>query len=167
MLLTAIKVFSTVTWIDIGDAASRATWIEIGEMRMPFHARFRAFALSLGFLLSAQALAQEPSDAVRAESGGRTFMRYCALCHGLDGSGSGPLAESLQKTPPDLTKLAERNGGAFPEAQVKEIIEKGGPAGHGMMAMLAWGKVFNEELGGDSHKVIDELSAYLASMQGR
>lgn len=36
-----------------------------------------------------------------------------------------------------------------------------------MMAMLAWGKVFNEELGSDSHKVIDDLSAYLEGLQKR
>lgn len=94
-------------------------------------------------------------------------MRYCALCHGLDATGLGPLAESLQKAPPDLTKLAARNGGTFPDDKVKDIIEKGGPKGHGMMAMLAWGKVFNEELGTDSHQVIDELAAYIKSLQGR
>ncbi|MBL8882301.1 MAG: c-type cytochrome [Hyphomicrobium sp.] len=123
-----------------------------------------AFALAL----SAAALpARADSGAAAIEAGGRTFMRYCALCHGLDGTGNGPLTESLLTAPPDLTTLAARNDGNFPEARVKEIIEKGGPKGHGMMEMLAWGKVFNEEVGSDSHKVIDELSAYLAGLQKR
>lgn len=123
---------------------------------------------------SSRVLAEEkkqdapPAAAASVENGGRTFMRYCALCHGLDGTGLGPLAESLQKMPPDLTKIAERNGGTFPEAKVKEIIETGGVKSHGMMAMLAWGKVFNEEIGKDQQgRVIDELAAYLATLQGR
>jgi len=128
------------------------------------HVASAAFVLAL----SAAALPAraEPSTA-DIEAGGRTFMRYCALCHGLDGTGYGPLTESLLTAPPDLTTLAARNDGNFPEARVKEIIEKGGPKGHGMMAMLAWGKVFNEELGSDSHKVIDDLSAYLEGLQKR
>lgn len=134
------------------------------------HQRIKPFAVAvaLSVLAMGAARAEEKSaDAGKAEAGGRTFVRYCALCHGLDGTGQGPLAESLQKVPPDLTKLAARNGGTFPAERVKEIIEKGGPRSHGMMAMLAWGKVFNEELGSDSHKVIDELTAYLQSLQGR
>lgn len=137
---------------------------------MPVRTKSMIFTTVLTILatLPAAAFAAEKTpDSAAAEAGGRTFVRYCALCHGLDGTGAGPLAESLQKLPPDLTKLAERNGGAFPDDKVKEIIEKGGPKSHGMMAMLAWGKVFNEELGSDSHKVIDELAAYLKSLQGR
>lgn len=134
---------------------------------MHAHGKFKHF-VSAAFALSAAALPAraEPSTA-DIEAGGRTFMRYCALCHGLDGTGYGPLTESLLTAPPDLTTLAVRNDGNFPEARVKEIIEKGGPKGHGMMAMLAWGKVFNEELGSDSHKVIDDLSAYLEGLQKR
>jgi len=119
--------------------------------------------LACGSAIAAEKTAEEN----KIEAGGHTFVRYCALCHGIDGAGSGPLAESLQKTPPDLTRLAERNGGTFPTDKVKEIIEKGGPKSHGMMAMLAWGKVFNEDVGKDSHKVIDELAAYIESLQGR
>lgn len=106
-------------------------------------------------------------EEIQQDAGGRTFARYCALCHGIDATGGGPLAESLLVAPPNLTKLAADNGGSFPEVRVKEVIEKGGPKDHGMMAMLAWGKVFNEELGTDSHKVIDDLTVYLKSLQGR
>lgn len=111
--------------------------------------------------------AEKSPEEVKLDSGGRTFGRYCALCHGIDGAGNGPLAESLAAAPPDLTELTEDNKGTFPEERVRNVIENGGPKGHGMMAMLAWGKVFNEELGGDSHKIIDELTAYIKSLQGR
>lgn len=111
--------------------------------------------------------AEKTPEEVKLDAGGRTFARYCALCHGIDGTGDGPLAESLAASPPDLTRLAEGNGGTFPEDRVKNVIENGGPKGHGMMAMLAWGKVFNEDLGGESHKVIDDLATYIQSLQGR
>ncbi|MEQ1718885.1 MAG: cytochrome c [Hyphomicrobium sp.] len=106
--------------------------------------------------------------APNAVEGGRTFTRYCALCHGLDGAGLGPLAESLQKAPPDLTRISERNGGTFPDDKVQQIIEHGGVKSHGMMAMLAWGKVFNEDIGKDQQaRVIGELAAYIKTLQGR
>lgn len=131
-------------------------------------------ALAMIFAVSAvpgTGLAEQPADAsaisAQISAGGRTFLRYCALCHGIDATGSGPLADSLYKAPPDLTRLAERNGGSFPTAKVQEIIEKGGPKSHGMMAMLAWGKVFNDELGQDPNKVIGELAAYIETLQGR
>lgn len=146
--------------------AVRSGNMEIFLMQM--RAKPTVLAAFLVTLMAGSAIAEEKTaDAAKAEAGVRTFLRYCALCHGIDGTGLGPLAESLQKAPPDLTKLAERNGGTFPQERVKEIIEKGGPKSHGMMAMLSWGKVFNEELGSDSHKVIDELATYLQSLQGR
>lgn len=132
--------------------------------------RVKSMVLATAFAfagITAISSARAQNDAATIEAGGRTFMRYCALCHGLDGTGDGPLTESLQTAPPDLTLLAKRNEGKFPMERVKEIIERGGLKGHGMMAMLAWGKVFNEEMGSDSHAVIDQLAAYLESLQER
>lgn len=135
---------------------------------MSMRAPAPVLAAMLMLFASGPSLAAEKSpEEVKLDSGGRTFARYCALCHGIDGAGYGPLAESLAAAPPDLTELTEDNKGTFPEERVRNVIENGGPKGHGMMAMLAWGKVFNEELGGDSHKIIDELTAYIKSLQGR
>lgn len=123
-----------------------------------------ASALTTTGVRSAEESGKKPVAVV--EAGGRTFMRYCALCHGLEGTGLGPLSDALQKTPPDLTLLAQRNGGVFPVERVKQIIENGGMASHGMMAMLAWGKVFNEELGKEGRtELIDSLAAYLEQIQ--
>lgn len=124
-------------------------------------------AMLMLFASGSSFAAEKSPEEVKLDAGGRTFGRYCALCHGIDGAGNGPLAESLAAAPPDLTELTEDNKGTFPEERVRNVIENGGPKGHGMMAMLAWGKVFNEELGGDSHKIIDELTAYIKSLQGR
>jgi mono/diheme cytochrome c family protein len=132
----------------------------------------RLFPIAAIALLSmpAGAVAEEKKAASEAtlKAGGETFMRYCALCHGLDGTGLGPLSDALQKAPPDLTLISKRNGGTFPTEKIKNIIEHGGMASHGMMAMLAWGKVFNEEMGKDRQgEVINNLAAYLGSLQGR
>ncbi|MGL4395535.1 MAG: c-type cytochrome [Hyphomicrobium sp.] len=106
------------------------------------------------------------AEQTRIETGGRTFVRYCALCHGLAGNGLGPLSDSLQKPAPDLTTIAKRNGGVFPREKVAEIIEKGGIDSHGMMAMLAWGRVFNEELKpGEQADVIAAVTAYVEALQ--
>jgi mono/diheme cytochrome c family protein len=140
---------------------------------MPMSLRSQSISLAAAVVLAAAGAAfaeENKADAAgpNVVEGGRTFMRYCALCHGLDGTGLGPLAESLQKAPPDLTLLAKRNGGTFPDDKVKQTIEHGGVKSHGMMAMLAWGKVFNEEIGKDQQsRVIDELAAYIKSLQGR
>ena len=126
-------------------------------------------AAAAGFVAPAAAEEQKAAaPAVNVVEGGKTFLRYCALCHGIDGVGMGPLAESLQKVPPDLTRIAERNGGTFPDDKIKQIIEHGGVKSHGMMAMLSWGKVFNEEIGKDQQaRVIEEVTAYLKTLQGR
>lgn len=127
--------------------------------------------ISFAMLLAATSVAHADDAAMAAkelDNGGRTYLRYCALCHGIDGRGGGPLAESLEKQPPDLTKIAERNGGSYPDDKVKAIIDKGGVKSHGMMAMLAWGKVFKEEIGEDAKAgIIASLNAYIRSLQGR
>ena len=60
--------------------------------------------ITAGLGFSGPAAAEDPkaaAPAVNAVEGGKTFLRYCALCHGIDGIGLGPLAESLQKAPPE------------------------------------------------------------------
>ena len=130
-----------------------------------------AAALAVTLLATGAASAGEATPAPSAEAirhGGDTFLRYCALCHGIDGSGLGPLSDALQKAPPDLTQISKRNGGTFPTEKIKNIIANGGMRSHGMMAMLAWGKVFNEEIGKDKQpEVIANLASYIETLQGR
>lgn len=57
------------------------------------------------------------------EVGRTTFADACAACHGLSGTGDGPLAGSLSKTLPDLTKLSARNGGIFPKVYVMSVVD--------------------------------------------
>ncbi|MEY1556213.1 cytochrome c [Yoonia sp. R2331] len=51
------------------------------------------------------------------------FMDNCAACHGASGQGDGPLAANLTPTPPDLTRIAARNGGVFDRAYVASFID--------------------------------------------
>ena len=53
-------------------------------------------------------------------SGGQLYKQYCAVCHGIDLTGHGPLATELKTLPADLTTLAQRHGGKFPDEYVKE-----------------------------------------------
>lgn len=67
------------------------------------------------------------SGAVSAQDVGEgavLYERHCATCHGLDGTGSGPMAGVLLVTPSDLTRLAsgEANGN-FPLLRVVRRID--------------------------------------------
>jgi mono/diheme cytochrome c family protein len=89
-------------------------------------------ALAVG-LIAAPALAQPKVDL-----GKREFDSKCAVCHGQDGKGTGPYAEQLKQSLPDLTTMARRNGGVFPVSRTYETIEGAGK-GHGTRQMPVWG----------------------------
>jgi len=104
-------------------------------------------------------------------SGARVCRQYCAVCHGLDLRGHGPLATELKTPPPDLTTLAQRHGGKFPDAYVEEVLRSGvkTPA-HGDSDMPIWGPLFASIRGTDPALVnirIVNLTAYIKSMQAK
>jgi mono/diheme cytochrome c family protein len=71
------------------------------------------------------------------------FRRYCAQCHGMDGTGDGPVAPALKKKPANLTLLSKNNGGVFPEQEVRDFIDgTKTSAAHGTRAMPIWGDAF-------------------------
>ncbi len=94
---------------------------------------------SLGGVVAPSA-ASEPGDPMLAEVGAETFKQYCASCHGADGGGDGPVASTLKKPPADLTRIAERRGGVFPDAEIARWIDGrfDAPA-HGTREMPVWG----------------------------
>jgi len=70
----------------------------------------------------------EMDDSVSVERGAQFFAANCAACHGADARGyDGPASDGMQQ-PPDLTLLAQRNGGTFPEFETLATIY--GPAYH-------------------------------------
>lgn len=80
-----------------------------------------------------------------AEVGRGFFQQYCSGCHGLEGKGDGAFAAYLKAPPPDLTTIAKRRGGTFPETEVAEIVDgKRALAAHGTREMPIWGQRFGE-----------------------
>lgn len=85
----------------------------------------------------------QPQGWVWAKDPDRGWLEYrskCGVCHGVDAKGDGPLATQLKTPPPDLTRLAKRNGGVFPEDAVKETIDgRKDVEAHGPRDMPVWG----------------------------
>ncbi len=94
------------------------------------------------------------------------FDSYCAACHGKGGTGDGPAAKGLSKAPADLTRIAARNGGTYPDVKVKRYIEGADeiPA-HGSRDMPMWGELFRS-LNRDTAQIrVQALSDYIKGMQ--
>jgi len=108
---------------------------------------------------------------INSRDGQALFQAYCAVCHGVQGRGEGPMAASLKVPPPDLTRIAARHGGAYPDALMQRIIagEERLPSGHGTRNMPVWGPVFSQvawdqDLG---RLRIHNLSGYIRRLQER
>ena len=77
----------------------------------------RATLLALGAGLGFAALVAACAPPPVATGARADFAAYCAVCHGEDGRGGGPLAAELAMSPPDITLVTRRNGGIFPKTQ--------------------------------------------------
>ena len=102
-------------------------------------------------------------------SGPKLFQAYCAVCHGGDGKGNGPMATALKTWPTDLTSIAKRNGGTFPALHVMEAIngEHVIPA-HGSRDMPVWGPVFRSMAHGHADNAqlrTSNVTSYIESIQ--
>lgn len=72
------------------------------------------------------------------------FMSNCAVCHGMDAKGNGPILDYLKAAPSDLTQISARNGGQFPFQQVYDTIaDVDSNRAHGTSEMPVWGNRFN------------------------
>jgi len=99
-------------------------------------------------------------------SGGRMWKDYCAACHGMSGAGDGPAVEFLKAPPADLSLMAKRNNGKFPEDHFASVLQFGtGSHAHGTSDMPIWGPLFrsqNKDLVGIR---IHNLSEFVESFQ--
>lgn len=113
-----------------------------------------AGALALG------AVAFLPATAFSQDSniGKQEYMDSCAVCHGPDGNGYGPMADLFKPVPPNLTQLSKNNNGVFPFQQVFDVID-GRPEvrAHGPRDMPVWGSAF-EIKGGDRYGPAGEMT---------
>ncbi len=146
--------------------------------------RIRNTFLSCAFLFSlagatttiqAQTQSQDRKSAHLAGSnpvsGLQLYKRYCAVCHGNDLKGNGPVSPEFKNPPADLTTLAQRHEGKFPDEYVQDVLRNGvkKPA-HGDTEMPIWGPLFASIPGTDSALVsirIVNLTNYIKSMQAK
>jgi len=123
-------------------------------------------------LLAGKGRAQQALPGGEVSIGEQYFRQYCGACHGIDGRGNGPAASMLRTPPADLTRIAQRRGGHFPDAEIAAQIDgRAVVPAHGSRDMPIWGLRFGEKFGGGDigeeavrgHLVI--LINYLKAMQ--
>ncbi len=111
---------------------------------------------------------KESSNQTAPLSGASMFKAYCAVCHGADAKGDGPAASALKQAPADLTTLAKRHDGKFPDSYVATVLRNGvkSPA-HGDADMPVWGPLFRsmDSDQGIMYVRISSLVNYIKSLQ--
>ena len=134
-------------------------------------------ALAAGFLLATGYAAPNnksvviPVNRTNPTDGKVMYQSYCAPCHGVDGRGNGPAASAMKTQPVDLTQLARKNHGKYPENHIVSVLQFGStlPA-HGSAAMPVWGHLFEKIEPVQSQETslrIGNLTRYLETMQAR
>lgn len=127
-------------------------------------------AITLPWVVPVSA-SQQTAGSKSIPAGSGLFSTYCVVCHGADGKGTGPLADSLKRRPADLTLLAKNNGGTYPREMVAKIIDgREGVKGHGGGDMPVWGDAFERSADAGPKAVSDRIDAlveYLAGMQAK
>ncbi len=133
-------------------------------------ARSPVLALAVITFLTSETRAQDKDQEASSVAGSTIYKTYCAVCHGKDAAGDGPLAGSLRIVPPDLTLMAKRNGGTYPGDLVFRIIDGRKPVkGHGGPDMPIWGDAFKQSTDGYTEvrvkQRIDALVDFLKWLQ--
>jgi len=148
--MTSMRVERFARGLAVGALAANAVWI------------------------GAAAHADESVDYVLAKMGESDYQTYCASCHGLAGKGDGPSAVALKVPPADLTRIAARAGGSFPDGEVSKFIDgRFDTPAHGSREMPVWGARLGENVPESGVKEsmargkIAVLVEYLKSIQER
>lgn len=149
-------------WLLLGCAAIITVIMFIGGSHMTGNDRTSAQEPA------AKAEQKEFERLIPSLKGPDLFRAYCAPCHGSDGKGRGPVAPALKASLPDLTTIAQRHGGIFPEKRIEDIIAGDEIiVGHGSREMPIWGPIFHQvENDRDyGHIRLKNLVDYLKSIQ--
>jgi mono/diheme cytochrome c family protein len=112
---------------------------------------------------------KRPAQYTPPSSGKAMYLAYCSSCHGKDGKGDGPAASAMKIAPSDLTEVAAKNGGIFPENHVAQTIKgDSNTPSHGSKDMPVWGPIFGA-IGTKSEGVpqlrLRNLTKYIESLQ--
>jgi len=141
-------------------------------MRPMFLRRATLSCAALLLFAVGSAAAEEDFDRVLAEMGAEYYGQYCASCHGENGLGRGPAAGALKTRPADLTRIAKRRGGKFPDGEIARFIDgRFEVTAHGSREMPIWGRRFGERIpeAGISEEIVRGrilvLVEYLKSIQ--
>jgi mono/diheme cytochrome c family protein len=119
-----------------GDQRGKPTWKRERTMNSAAFKGLVVANLFVGFNLSGWA---QETDIGKLE-----YQTSCAMCHGIDGKGTGPLAGELKTKPSDLTAIAKGNNGVFPFNRVYETIDgRQAVKSHGSREMPIWGFRYN------------------------
>ncbi|MFQ5581090.1 MAG: c-type cytochrome [Mariprofundaceae bacterium] len=80
----------------------------------------------------------------RGDTGEGAYMGYCLPCHGMEGKGDGPLADSLGEDikPRDFTKAEYMSGRT--DEELFKVIKFGGEKSGFSDAMPDWGYNFSD-----------------------
>lgn len=131
-------------------------------------------ATVLAIAASLAACAQAPTQRdIATLSGGEMYQSLCASCHGVEAKGDGPVAPLIKLHVPDLTRIAQRDGGEFPTEDVRRTIDgRFDRPAHGPRDMPVWGwQFYNSTNPNDATErarvdaLIDRLVVYLRSIQ--
>jgi mono/diheme cytochrome c family protein len=101
------------------------------------------------------------SHAQDATEGATLYADFCAVCHGVSGTGDGPMAEVLTVAPTDLTALA--GGDGFPILRVARQIDGRHPIQAHGGAMPLYGQWFE----GDGADVVLQTESGQPVMMSR
>jgi mono/diheme cytochrome c family protein len=122
--------------------------------------------LNFGF---AAAQNRQAKTSTNLKAGAETYGQYCAVCHGKTGKGDGPAASALKVRPPDLSTLARRHDGKFPNAYLSDVLRNGvNVPAHGTADMPIWGPLFlalDSSFQSQFNVRIANLTNYIKSLQ--
>ena len=131
-----------------------------------------SFGLHISAHQSLPKVTHVPLQQTSAASGQQMFTTYCAACHGAEGKGNGPVAQTLKVAPTDLSTLSKKNGGVFPSAHIAAVLQFGVEnRAHGSAEMPVWGDLMrtmpssNRDTSVAMHQRISNLTDYLKQIQ--
>src|SRR6185503_17458591 len=128
---------------------------------------------SVAFLLVSACASTGAPSSNKELSGMDMYVQLCSSCHGVDGHGDGPVSSLIRIGVPDLTRIAQRDGGEFPAEDVRRTIDgRWDRRAHGARDMPVWGwqlydasSTHDEQERAIVDSMIGRLVDYLRSIQ--
>ncbi len=126
--------------------------------------------LVAGLFLSTLGCEEQKARKAAIREGEVYFKSYCAICHGENADGKGDMASMLDTPPMDLTTIAKRRGGVFPDDEIARIIATAERTpGHSLGEMPAWWETLKRAEKIDDPEIIrqkiENIVAYLKTLQ--